>query len=317
MRLNHIGISGGKDSTALLLWALHESGYPFESLRFSFSDTGNEHEETYRYVKYLSDYVASHGARPIVWLYPERDFYELVIHKHRFPSARARFCTEELKLLPARRYCDWLIEGGHEILLHTGVRAGESEDRAKMSERSIDSYLGLSVYRPLLKWTLADVWAIHDRYGVKRNPLYAMGMTRVGCMPCVMSRKSEIQRIAEIFPDRIELIRCAEGQTKTVDGRRIATFFARDKVPLRFRSKIITTDPKTKEEVVQLEGLFVDTNSTIHLYQKQPEQMAVATIDDVVRWAKTYDPDAQEVFPNDDEEWETRGTCASESGACE
>lgn len=38
MNINHIGLSGGKDSTALLGWALHESGYPRESLRFSFCD---------------------------------------------------------------------------------------------------------------------------------------------------------------------------------------------------------------------------------------------------------------------------------------
>lgn len=27
MLINHIGVSGGKDSTALLLWAVNESGY--------------------------------------------------------------------------------------------------------------------------------------------------------------------------------------------------------------------------------------------------------------------------------------------------
>jgi 7-cyano-7-deazaguanine synthase in queuosine biosynthesis len=46
MTINHIGISGGKDSTALLLWAVHESGYPKESIHATFCDTDNEHQIT-------------------------------------------------------------------------------------------------------------------------------------------------------------------------------------------------------------------------------------------------------------------------------
>jgi 3'-phosphoadenosine 5'-phosphosulfate sulfotransferase (PAPS reductase)/FAD synthetase len=80
MQINHVGVSGGKDSTALLLWAVHESGYPRESLRASFADTGNELDVTYDYVRMLGETVF-----PITWLKPERDFYELAKHKKRFP----------------------------------------------------------------------------------------------------------------------------------------------------------------------------------------------------------------------------------------
>jgi len=45
----HIGISGGKDSTAALLWATRESGWPHDKIRVTFCDTGNEHQFTYDY----------------------------------------------------------------------------------------------------------------------------------------------------------------------------------------------------------------------------------------------------------------------------
>lgn len=37
----HVGISGGKDSGALLLWMVHESGIPADQIIATFCDTGN------------------------------------------------------------------------------------------------------------------------------------------------------------------------------------------------------------------------------------------------------------------------------------
>lgn len=55
-KIHHAGISGGKDSTALAIWMVKDSGYPRESLEFSFCDTGNESPVTYRYLDYLEEY---------------------------------------------------------------------------------------------------------------------------------------------------------------------------------------------------------------------------------------------------------------------
>ncbi|MGA4815515.1 hypothetical protein ACPA9J_11125 [Pseudomonas aeruginosa] len=30
-------------------------------------------------------------------------------------------------------------------------------------------------YRPILRWTVAEVFAMHDRHGIKPNPLYSAG----------------------------------------------------------------------------------------------------------------------------------------------
>lgn len=304
--LNHIGISGGKDSTALLLWAVHESGYDPKTLVVSFCDTGNEAGETYAYVQMLSDTV-----HPVTVLKPERDFWELARHKKRFPSPRARFCTEELKMKPTRLFVNALRMLGQEPRMHSGVRAAESDDRSKLSERELHPYFGCEVYRPLLRWTIDDVWAIHKKYGIEPNPLYAMGCKRVGCLPCIMSRKNEIANIANRWPERIDFIRDQEGSVR--NGCGYSTMFARDKVPDRYRTKEITAiEKKIKGRPLAPDqptlALDVEQGLTI-----PGQNMRVATIDDVVSWAMN----SPDLYAEEFDFFEDAPGCDSRYGACE
>lgn len=51
---NIVSVSGGKDSTALLLLAIEQET---ENLQAVFADTGHEHQQTYEYIEYLNDKV--------------------------------------------------------------------------------------------------------------------------------------------------------------------------------------------------------------------------------------------------------------------
>lgn len=62
----HVGVSGGKDSAAALIWLVNESGIPREKIRASYSDIDNDHEWTKQHVKLLSETV-----HPIEFIYPE------------------------------------------------------------------------------------------------------------------------------------------------------------------------------------------------------------------------------------------------------
>ena len=292
--INHFGISGGKDSTALLLWALYESGYPPDTLWASFANTMNEHDWTYDYVRMLSEkYFKPVTGRHIEWIQPPLGFVDLAMKKRRFPARKSRFCTQLLKMKPTQAYLYALMDQlGGVPLLHSGVRAAESAERAKLEPRGFNDYMALPVYRPLLNWTIDDVWAIHKRYGVKPNPLYAMGARRVGCFPCINSCKAEIRMIATKFPERIAQIRQIE-QNFQKSRNKISTFFARKTVPLHLRSKEITTaDGRT---------------------------MKVCTIDDVVEWSKTarggrqYELLFDEVDFSDDD----FAACPNTFGVCE
>ncbi len=68
------------------------------------------------------------------------------------------------------------------------------------------------------------------------NPLYQRGHERVGCYPCIFSRKEEIALIAQHAPGRIDEIRELEAEMTALRARRndiepgrykhpIATFF--------------------------------------------------------------------------------------------
>lgn len=255
-RINYCGISGGKDSQATALWLIHESGVPRESIRFTFCNTHNENRFTYDHINMLSARFVEWGCAPIIWLEPELGFYELARKKRRFPSRKARFCTQFLKVIPSREDVMDLIQQGYEVIVHSGVRAGESPDRAKLEDRGFDDMFGCVVNRPLLRWSLDQVLALSAKYRVPMNPLYAFGAKRVGCFPCINSNKAEVRLISIHFPERIDELRREEKSFPNP----ISTFFARKTMPLRFRSFEIQT-------------------------KKGP--MKVATIDDVVEWSKT------------------------------
>lgn len=254
-RIYHIGISGGKDSTALLLWMINESGIPREEMIVTFCDTQNEAPETYAHIAMLSATVLA-----VLWL--ETEGFRASTVKHGFfPTKHRRFCTKELKLLPTKRFLEDLSEQYDEVVAVSGVRRDESEDRSKLPEwgSPMESYFGLKEWRPLIDWKIEDVLTIHAKYKTPLNPLYSKGARRVGCFPCVFSSKPELRAVVQHSPERIDYIREWEQALKNDRGDQ--TFFPSNKTPFRFRT-----------------GRYVRTDGQV---------VRVNTIDDVVAWVKT------------------------------
>ncbi len=121
-----------------------------------------------------------------------------------------------------------------------GERALESKPRAgkPVLQRARMPVPGSAkiIYRPIHKWTAVDAFEIAKRHGIKPNPLYLMGASRVGCWPCFQARKKEIGIISRRTPEKIDILRDWEKRISLVcrqdqgDGT-FATFFASDKVP--------------------------------------------------------------------------------------
>lgn len=251
-----VSISGGKDSTATLLVAISQHGA--QGVRAVFADTGNEHQATYDYVRYLGGRlgIEIHWLRQdfSAWWWRRRDYVrdkwpekgvpedvvqralavlekgptgnpylDLCIIKGRFPSRKAQFCTQFLKTEPLTEYALQLIKQHGAIESWQGVRAEESDVRAKLPERE-DKGGGLTIYRPIHKWTVAQVFEEHRRHGIEPNPLYLQGMNRVGCMPCVNVAKDELLEISKRFPGEIDRISEWERVCSLASKRGNATF---------------------------------------------------------------------------------------------
>ncbi|WP_010276485.1 phosphoadenosine phosphosulfate reductase domain-containing protein [Paenibacillus senegalensis] len=252
--VNVMTVSGGKDSAAMWIYAVKELGvevYPV------FCDTGNEHPMTYEYIDYLESVLGpihrvkadfskqiSHKREVVQtkWrndrvseeiiqqalemLHPTGNpFLDMCLWKGRFPSTKARFCTQELKIIPTlEQVYIPLLEDGKEVVSWQGVRAQESPHRARLTEWE-DTPEGYRIYRPLLKWSVEDVFEMHERHSIKPNPLYKMGMGRVGCMPCINCGKQELFEIARRFPEEVARIAEWEELVKKASKRQGATFF--------------------------------------------------------------------------------------------
>lgn len=199
-------VSGGKDSTALML-ALREAGIPFRAV---FADTGWEHPDVYRYLDLLRERLC-----PIDVVGVEGGMVARIRNRVGFPSMRQRWCTRELKIEPIMAYAANVeTETQRPTANAVGIRADESARRAQMGEldREAEGPLGWGqwTWRPLLTWTVDDVLRVHLAHGVPVNPLYKRGHDRVGCWPCIYSRKAEIKLLAESDPARVDQIRALE-----------------------------------------------------------------------------------------------------------
>lgn len=209
-----LSVSGGKDSTALWLWAKRtglgtDAG---DSRQQVAQDTGWEFDGApgvASWREYLADLVL-HIGESLSIVQAEVQFEARVRAHNTFPGVlNRRWCTEELKLAPMRAEIDRLREID-DVTIVVGVRAEESAARAKMAEREWSDFYDCEVWRPLLTWSLEQVIAEHTNAGVPMNPLYHHGFERVGCFPCIKASKAEIAGVARLSPERINRIRQLE-----------------------------------------------------------------------------------------------------------
>lgn len=174
-------------------------------------------------------------------------FLDLCMWKGRFPSTKVRFCTFELKHYPIKtQVVDPALLEFDEVISWQGVRAQESKERENLPEweEDIDDTPGLSVYRPIHKWLHEDVFAIAKRHGIKPNPLYEQGCSRVGCLPCINVRKGELAEIFSRWPEEIKRVAEWERLVAACSRRGNSTFFPSTHDPKRAEKRIecITVD---------------------------------------------------------------------------
>lgn len=180
-------------------------------------------------------------------------FLDLCLWKGRFPSTKARFCTQELKVFPIQKQVFEPLMAAHttqDVYSWQGVRADESLARSKLPMQD-EVGNGLFNYRPLLHWSAADVFDMHRRHGIKWNPLYEDGMSRVGCMPCVNERKGGLANINRRYPEVIERISRWEQAVSVASKWGSATLFTAVTDPTVLSSDEISHETHGIERMVE------------------------------------------------------------------
>lgn len=184
-----VSLSGGKDSTAMLLMML-ERGEPVDDI--VFFDWGMEFEEVDKHLEKLEQYTG----RVITRLYPEKPFeYWMFDHiktkgkqKNRrgygWPSPKIRWCT--------RIKYDALHKHNKGAIDCIGYAYQERFRRPR--------YLDNQRY-PLLEWGVTSIEALKYCYshGFDWGGLYKL-FRRVSCWCCPFAAERECKALVENFP---------------------------------------------------------------------------------------------------------------------
>jgi 3'-phosphoadenosine 5'-phosphosulfate sulfotransferase (PAPS reductase)/FAD synthetase len=147
----------------------------------------------------------------------DHTFLDMMLWKGRAPSAKAQFCTEHLKLWPIKFYLTNNF-AGQPWVMYTGIRAGESERRSKMSAFSYNDFFDCESILPMLYNTEEEQFEILEHFGVPPNPLYALGYGRVGCFPCIHANKKELKLLPDWAWDRLEYYESQVGRSWFTPG---------------------------------------------------------------------------------------------------
>jgi 3'-phosphoadenosine 5'-phosphosulfate sulfotransferase (PAPS reductase)/FAD synthetase len=179
-----LNLSGGKDSTALAVFMRDK----VPAMEYVFCDTGCELQETYEYLDKIETFLG----KQIVRLNSDQPFdHWLEIYSGYLPSARSRWCTRVMKLVPFERYV-----GNDTIYSYVGIRA--DEDR----EGYISGKANITPVYPFKEAgiTEKDVYEILNTSGLGL-PKYYEWRSRSGCYFCFFQRRNEWVGLLEKHPD--------------------------------------------------------------------------------------------------------------------
>lgn len=245
-----IPLNGGKNSTALTLLAIVQDT---ENAEFVFCDTGFESLTTYDYIDYLGEALQipirtvkadfsqelakkrqklvdgtmpgwsdEAKRRAIEVLQPTGiPYLDMCLWKGRFPTGKAWYCRDLLKRDPL--FDQVLLpyaEQGHDVWLWQGTNR---PDKPVPSFEHVGG--GHWNYRPLLRWSIDDIFEAHKAMAIKPNPLYLQGVSTVRCMPCINSNKDELLNLSVRFPEAVQRVKEWEQLVSLANVNQTATLF--------------------------------------------------------------------------------------------
>ena len=197
-RRHILGLSGGKDSSALAVYMRNK----VPDMEYAFCDTGKELPETYEFLDRLEAFLG----KKIERLNAEREFdHWLSVFGGLLPSAQVRWCTRLLKIKPFEEFVG-------EDLAYNYVAIRADEDRVGYKPLKTVALRNIEPKYPFKEdgITETDVYRILEESGLGL-PEYYQWRTRSGCYFCFYQRKAEWVGLMENHPD---LFKLAKGYEK-------------------------------------------------------------------------------------------------------
>lgn len=204
-----VGLSGGKDSTAMALWLAENEPRDYE---FVCTPTQDELPPMVKHWENLGRLLG----KPLVKI-NTMSLMMLNQTNHSLPSWRMRFCTRDLKIKPFIAY----LLANTPAVAYSGLRADEPEregiDYGAHPGALYGVVQGVEQRFPLreLGWGVADVWAYLEKRGVTIPG-------RTDCARCFFQRLIEWYELWRDYPDKWAEIEAEEaffGHTYRSDQR--------------------------------------------------------------------------------------------------
>lgn len=202
-----VSLSGGKDSTAMLLRLLEENR-PVDLILFC--DTGLEFPQMYDHIRQLEEYIQ----KPITVLRAEHSFeyYFFEYHPIRknpkleqydgmsWAGPRNRWCTGILKERVIGKYLSELRKQ-YDIVEYIGIASDEPK---RVKDKCY----------PLVDWGMTEADCLDYCYerGFRWGGLYDI-FKRVSCWCCPLQSLEELRKLWEHFPELWEKLRAWDDAT--------------------------------------------------------------------------------------------------------
>lgn len=235
-----LSFSGGRTSAFMTIECLKLPR--FKNAVVIFSNTGKEEEETLIFVDKCDKYLQEHFNKEIIWIEydanPEiwfnvvdfgtasrkgEPFASLILKRKYTPNRVARFCTQDLKIRPMKKFCQQVLGWKHWINM-VGIRYDEPRRWSK--SKSVTRSEVFDVEHILVGWKIVKPFIL-DYF--KKMPFDLQLEEHEGnCDVCFLKGKKKKQAIARKNPEKFDWWIDME---KAVNGRFMSDYgydFLRD-----------------------------------------------------------------------------------------
>lgn len=219
-KLNVVSLSGGKDSTAMLLMML-ERRMPIDIILFC--DTGLEFPAMYKHLEMLEHDIG----RAITRIRSEQSYeylmfdvpvkrkvesqlvrrYGNIQNGYGWAGPRMRWCTSKLKDGPRERFLRPLREK-YDVLEYVGIAADEQYRLKRPRNKAVNHV------HPLAEWGMTEADCLRYCYdhGYDWGGLYEH-FSRVSCWCCPLQSLPELRQLMKNYPELWEQLKSWDKRT--------------------------------------------------------------------------------------------------------